>query len=321
MQGVLAAAAAFQKAARSQDAEGSMQDARQMMLALRPHLAKPWAEALQPVVAANTQGANSSCQCRSVEVLPAAQQPPSNSSTSTAILLVLNSWSRLVEHSLNVYSPNLLMLWFYARMHGYGLHIYVHGADLPPWMPVYFIKPAGLLHMMDDFHYQNIMYVDWDVMLTPHTAPPLSIFYGEYPKAGLLVQGEYNVEAGANLWRNTPEARVFLQAWWNLGAQGCCPTAQHDQSAFKHIVAAYLANVTGVTSLYGPTAQSHFKLPASLPPPAATHPPKHSADAPFEVHSTESPPTPANRWVQLRPVLQERGSAIGIVGLEAHYPR
>jgi hypothetical protein len=53
MQGVLAAAAAFQKAARSLDAAGNMQEARQMMLSSRPHLAKPWADGLHRVVAAN----------------------------------------------------------------------------------------------------------------------------------------------------------------------------------------------------------------------------------------------------------------------------
>jgi hypothetical protein len=320
MQGILAAAVAFQKAARSLNTAGGAQGARQFVLASRPHLAKPLADALQPVVAANTKGSDSSCQCRSVEILPAAQQAPSGNS-STAIVLVLNSWSRLVEHSLPVYSANLLMLWFYAHMHGYGLHIYVHGADLPPWMPVYFIKAAGLLHMMNNLHYQHVMYTDWDVLLSPHTAPPLSLFYGEYPKAGLLLQGEYALDSGVSLWRNTPDARTFLQAWWNLGAQGCCPTAQHDQSAFKHIVAAYLANFTGDASLYGPAAQSRFKLPTTLPPPAATHPRAHPADGPYEVHSTESPPTTANKLLQLRPILQKKGSAIGFVGLDVHYPR
>jgi hypothetical protein len=232
--------------------------------------------------------------------LPAAQSERSSSNSSTTILLVLNSWWRLVDHSLPVYSTNLLMLWFYARMHGYGLHIYVHGADLPPWMPVYFIKAAGLLHIMHNLNYQNVMYADWDVLLSPHTAPPLSVFYSEYPKASLLLQGEYNFAAGANLWRNTPDARTFLQAWWDVGAKGCCPTKQHDQSALKHIVAAYLANFTGDPSLYGPASQRRFKLPATLPPAAATHP----GDGAYAVYSKESPPTPASKWLQLRPILQ-----------------
>jgi hypothetical protein len=216
-----------------------------------------------------------------------------------------------------VYSANLLMLWFYARMHGYGLHIYVHGADLPPWMPVYFIKAAGLLHMMDNLHYQHVMYADWDVLLSPHTAPPLSIFYSEYPKASLLVQGEFNFAAGANLWRNTPDARAFLQTWWDLGAQGCCPTKQHNQSALKHIIAAYLANFTGDASLCGSASQRRFKLPETLPPPPATHP----RDGHFARLSTEAIPFRAGTWLQLRPILQERGSAIGMVGLDLHYPR
>jgi hypothetical protein len=241
--GVLAAAAAFQKASNSMHAADSMQEAHDLMLALRPHLAKPWADAMRPIAAANSGSGSSSCQCRSVEVLPA--QPSTSSNDSTAILLVVNSWSRLVDHSLNVYSTNLLMLWFYARLHGYGLHIYVHGAELPSWMPVYFIKPAGLLHAMNDLGYQHVMYTDWDVLLSPHTAPPLALFYGEYPAASLLLQGEYNFAAGANLWRNSPEGHALLQAWWDLGARGCCPTTQHDQSAFKHIVMAYLANITG----------------------------------------------------------------------------
>ena len=171
--------------------------------------------------------------------------------------------------------------------------------------------------MMDDLHYQNVMYADWDVLLSPHTAPPLSEFYSECSKAGLLLQGEYNFAAGANLWRNTPDARTFLQAWWDVGAKGCCPTKQHDQSALKHIVGAYLANFAGDPSLYGPASQRRFKLPGTLPPTAETHP----GDGAYAVYSKESPPTPASKWLQLRPILQERGSAIGIVGLDLHYPR
>jgi hypothetical protein len=311
MQGVLNAAAAVHKAARSLDAASTMQSARSFVFASRSHLAKPWEDTLQPVVTANTLGSNSSCLCRSLEVLPASDN------SSTAILLVTKSWAGLMQHWVALYQANLLMLWFYARLHGYGLHIYVHGADLPPWMPVHFIKAAGLLHMMDDLHYQNVMYADWDVLLSPHTAPPLSVFYGEYPKASLLVQGEYNFAAGANLWRNTPDARTFLHAWWELGAKGCCPTAQHDQSAFKHIIAAYLANFTGEDSFYGPEAQRLFSLPKKLPPPPPTEP----GVGPFAVQTSEPQGIPVDRWLRWRPFLRERGSAVGIVGLDIHYPR
>jgi hypothetical protein len=252
-----------------------------------------------------------------VQLTQPRRSSSSSSGQSTALLLVLDSWGRL-EHQLRLYSANLLMLWFYACMHGYGLHIYVHGAELPPWMPVYFIKPAGLLHAMTGLGYSHVMYVDWDMLLSPHTAPPLSLFYGEYPAASLLLQGEYNFCAGANLWRNTPEGKAFLQAWWDMGARGCCATTQHDQSALKHLVAAYLANFTGQPALYGPRQQRHFRLPASLPPPAPTNPGQHK---PYAVHSTESPPTPVSTWLRLRPVLQDRGSAIGLVGLDVHYHR
>jgi hypothetical protein len=312
--GVLTAAAAFQAPGCTVQADNSMQESRKLMLAFRALLAKPWEQALQSVVAANAQPSNSSsCQCRSVELLAARSH---NSSQSTAMLLVVNSWPRL-HRELSIYSVSLLMMWFYARMHGYGLHIYVHGADLPPYMPVYFIKPAGILHVMNDLGYQHVLYHDWDVLISPHTAAPLSLFYREFPSASLLFQGEYNLAAGTNLWRNTPEGRAFLQAWWDLGAQGCCPTAQHDQSAIKHIVAAYLANITGQPNVYGPRLQKHFKLPSSLPPPLAKNP----VHEPYAVLTTEPPPAPVSTYLKLRPILLEKQSAIGLVGLDIHFQR
>lgn len=203
---------------------------------------------------------------------------------------------------------------------GYGLHIYVHGSPLPPWMPVFFIKPPGILHAMQELAYEHVVYVDFDVLTSPHTAPPLSLFYAEYPGASLLLQGEYNFCAGVNLWRNTPDAHAILQAWWEMGACGCCPTAQHDQSALKHIVLAYIANLTGDATVYPTSAQRRFKLPASLPPPPS-HKQPPTAWEQFARQSSEPPPTPPSKWLQLRPLLQEKRSAIGLVGLDVHYPR
>jgi hypothetical protein len=46
------------------------------------------------------------------------------------------------------------------------------------------------------------------------------------------------------LWRNTPDAALLLQTWWDLGAAGCCPTFPHDQTALKHLMLLYAANIT-----------------------------------------------------------------------------
>lgn len=330
MSSVLAAAAGFRNAAASLQAAGSpSQEARELLLLFRSQFAKVWAAELQHVVSQNlatgsssSKSSSNNCRCRSVQLL-AARQPRSSSNSSrgnttndsnepTALLLVLNSWDRL-NHQLQLYSANLLMLWSYARLHGYGLHVYVHGADLPPWMPVYFIKPAGILHTMQDLGYHTVLYMDWDMLISPHTAPPLSLFYNEFPSASLLQQGEYNLCAGVNLWRNTADGRALLHAWWELGAAGCCPTTQHDQSALKHIVSAYIANLTGELVVYGPRAQQLFKLPAALPPPAAED------GSGFAVLSQEAPPTAISTWIKLRPVLQQKASAIGLVGLNVHY--
>lgn len=80
---------------------------------------------------------------------------------------------------------------------------------------------------------------------------------------------------------------------------------------------ALLSCHTDDAALYGPDRQRYFKLPASLPPPPAEHP----GDGPFAVHTTEAPPTAAGTWLPLRSELRERGSAIGLVGLDVHYPR
>jgi hypothetical protein len=194
-------------------------------------------------------------------------------------------------------------------------------------MPVYFTKPRGVQHMLDDWDYSHVLFTDWDVLLSPHSAPPLSLFFGEAPAASLLQQGEYNLNAGVNLWRNTPDAAMLLRAWWELGAAGCCPwTVQHDQSALKHIVAAMLANVTGDARLYGRRQQRHFSLPAVLPASAAAaaaaagQPPLSRADYERVVYTTESPPQPVSTYLRMQPVLQARRSLVGLVGLSAHFP-
>lgn len=343
---VKASTAAFQleaaavAAANSTNAEtdtSSTETASNLVSDLRGKLEAAWKQALKPFLAgnlpsdsSNSNATGSRCQCRSVEVHPAQPQFGSSSS-STGIIVVVSSWSYLIEHSLRIYSTSLLMLWFYAHMHGYGLHVYVHGADLPDYMPVFFVKPAGILHAMQDLRYQQVVYVDWDMLLSPDTAPPLSLFYQEYPYASLLFQGEQNLAAGANLWRNTADARAVLHAWWDLGARGCCPTIQHDQTALKHIVAAYLADLTGDASVYAPDKdskqQSAFKLPAltSLPLPrraegsAVVGCQEFLED--FEPQSCEPEPTPVETWMKLRPVLRERRSAIGLVALIVHDSR
>lgn len=318
----------------------SAQQAHQVLEALRQQLAQRWVAALRPLhpisrssklksaADATSQGGG----CRSVWIPPlqaigsnSSRSTSSNVSTSsveasTTLLLVLNSWDRL-EHQVERLALSLSMIWSYASMHGYDLHIYIHSQALPPWMPVYFIKPPGILHLMRDWGYSHVAYLDWDVFISPHTAPPLSLFYTEYPAASLLQQGEYNLCAGVNLWRNTPHAQAILTAWWEMGYAGCCPTTQHDQSALKHIVAAYLANFTREAGLYGRMRQRHFSLPPKHPAVAAAEGQHKSAEEWQRIrYTTESPPMWVATYLRLRPLLQRRGSAIGLVGLDAHLP-
>jgi hypothetical protein len=91
-------------------------------------------------------------------------------------------------------------------------------------------------------------------------------------------------------------------------------------ASMQHAVFLLLSHnlCAGDASLYGPDRQRYFKLPASLPPPLAKHP---SWDGPFAVHTTEAPPTAAGTWLPMRSALIDSDSAIGLVGLDVHYPR
>lgn len=160
---------------------------------------------------------------------------------------------------LRLYSLNLFSIWSYARMHGYGLELYIHDQPLPNDMPVFYVKVLGVHHLFNTLGYQHVLYLDLDTFTSPHSAPPLSLLYGEFPAASLLLQAEHNICAAAMMWRNTPEAAVLLQAWWDVGASGCCPTFPHDQTALKHMMLVYLANVTGQPWLYGPGMQRRFR--------------------------------------------------------------
>lgn len=319
VQGVLDEAMLFQKAAQA--GPQPMNDAPRLLRTLRSELAQPWEDALRAVIPAKIN-TSSSCQCRSVEVVEAN---PSVSGSRTALLLVVDSASFL-QKTLQAYSLSLLMMWSYARMHGYGLHIYIHGAKLPEWDPVYFVKPAGILHLFQDLSYEHVLQVDWDIYLSPHTAPPLSTFFDEFPAAGMMMQGETNLVAGASLWRNNQAGITLLRAWWDMGARGCCPTEWHDQTALRHLVRGCIANVTGDVSVYSPEDQQHLKFPATLPPPLARGAkPKDTSlrevKDKFAVQSDQPPDVPAWKWLQLRPVLVEEQSPVGLVGLDAHHHR
>jgi hypothetical protein len=172
------------------------------------------------------------------------------------------------------------------------------------------------------------------------------------------MQAEHNMCAAAMLWRNTPDADMLLQAWWDVGVSGCCPTFPHDQTALKHMLLMYLANVTGHSWLYPYSMRRRFKLPATPPPaaampvapaagPAAAGAPPGSrpltavaaataaAAAPpkqqrqhkqqhkqkkLRVLSKDHMPHKVSTWAQLRPLLQERRAAVGFVGIDVHAP-
>lgn len=201
--------------------------------------------------ASPAQGSN----CKSVGLAPqSALAKTASSPPKTALLLVLGDWGSL-QRMLSLYAINLYTIWCYARQHGYGLELYVHGEPLPHAMPVFFIKVSGVQYLFNTLGYQHVLYLDMDTFTSPHSAPPLSLFYGEFPAASLLLQAEDNLCAAAMLWRNNPDAALLLQAWWDLGAAGCCPTFPHDQTALKHLVLLYAANITGQPWVYPPDTQ------------------------------------------------------------------
>jgi hypothetical protein len=270
LQGVLAAAAA------STAASGSLLKliARASALRLRSKLQQEWTAALQTFSAQDVHahqrpaglrnGSTSSSDwppqstssCKSVGLLPRSSSLGRTNSYQhkTALLLVLGDWGSL-QHMLRLYSINIYTIWCYARQHGYGLELYVHGKSLPHALPVFFIKVSGVRYLFNTLGYQHALYLDMDTFTSPHSAPPLSLFFGEFPAASLLLQAEDNLCAAAMLWRNTPDAALLLQAWWDLGAAGCCPTFPHDQTALKHLVLLYAANITGRPWVYPPDMQ------------------------------------------------------------------
>ena len=146
-------------------------------------------------------------------------------------------------------------------------------------------------------------------------------------------------------------SHAATQAWWDVGAAGCCPTFPHDQTALKHMLLVYLANITQQPWLYGPDMQRRFKLPAAPPPsslsvsPAGPNSPAStpaSATAspsvvpapagggagssggngkePLEVLSTDHFPHKVSTWLRLHSLMAQRRSAVGWVGLHSHYP-
>jgi hypothetical protein len=169
----------------------------------------------------------------------------------------------------------------------------------------------GVRHTFDQLGYQHALYLDFDTFTSPHSAPPLELLYDEAPGASLLMQAELNMCAGVMMWRNTPDAAFLLQAWWDVGATGCCPTFPHDQTALKQVMLAYMANITGLPWVYGREAQRRFKLPSSPSDITGKRP---------KVLTKDQWPLQVSTLRRLRPALQQAGSAIGFVGLDAQQP-
>jgi hypothetical protein len=347
---------------------GNSQDTTSRALQLRELFQREWKAVLQPYMAsgqhrrptaAASATASNSSSCRSVGLAPrravhAAAEPGQQrqQEAATALLLVLGDWGSL-DRMLRLYAINLFTIFSYARLHGYGLELYVHGQPLPAGMPVYFIKVLGLQYLFNTLGYQNALYLDMDTFTSPHSAPPLALLYGESPAASLLLQAEHNMCAATLLWRNTPEGHALLQAWWDVGESGCCPTFPHDQTALKHMLMAYAANITGRPWLYPASMQRRFKLPAHHPlqqqqqqegrttfPPSSTDAhaasstpavsmatagtaaataadPATSIQRPTDkVLSTDYMPHKPSTWLELRPRLQATHSALGFVGVD-----
>lgn len=146
----------------------------------------------------------------------------------TAMLLVSDQRSRLQLH-LQSYSVQLATLWYYAHSQNYALELYTHNDTLPANVTGHFVKIQGVKTMFA-LGYDYVLGLDWDMYISPYTAVPLSVFFSEWPRASILVQGEDNMCTGAVLYRNTHAAVRFLQHWWELALTGCCWRGPlHDQ--------------------------------------------------------------------------------------------
>lgn len=256
--------------------------AHEQYLALRDKLGALWSEKILSKV--EQEG------CTSVGLVPASRQDLQT--RDSALLMVVDS-SRYLKKALPAEPVNLYTLWSYANQHNYGLELYIHNSTLPANVPAYFVKLWGIKKLFS-MGYTNVLGIDWDVYISPHTAPPLSLFLSEYPQAGLLMQGELNICAGTMLWRNNDKAHAILDQWWQLALTGCCTRGFHDQMALKHILYEYLRNYTGDASIY--TEHSRAELG----------------------HSREPVPVSARKWLTHKAVLQ-KGSAVGFVSVELNF--
>jgi hypothetical protein len=170
--------------------------------------------------------------------------------SSTKLLLVLSDWGSLeqllTQQSESLYAIKLYTLWCYARLHGYGLEIYVHGEPLglPHAMPVAFVNVLGVRYLFSALGYQHVLYLDMNMFASPHSAPALSLF----SKAGSFLQpvsccrADDTMHVAPLLWRNNPDAAALLQAWWDVGVAGCCPAFKgvpFEQIALQHLLLAY----------------------------------------------------------------------------------
>lgn len=156
--------------------------------------------------------------CTTVGLVPAT--PQQLQTRHTAMVLVSDKRATVQAYLLR--DPvNLYTMWRYASSNNYGLELYVHNTTLPANVPPYFVKLWGVRQLFDT-GYSYVLGLDWDIYISPHTAPPLSLFYSEYPDAALLLQGEFNFCAGVLLWRNSPAAHRILDEWWQMALTGCC---------------------------------------------------------------------------------------------------
>jgi hypothetical protein len=237
----------------------------------------------------------------------------------TAMVLVSNSWEK-AELYLQSHSLNILTHWNYANSWGYGLQLYVHDSPLPPQVPGHFAKIWGIKRMFD-LGYDYVLGLDWDMYIHPESSVPLSSFFNEWPSASVMVQGESNLNTGAVLYRNTADARKWLDHWWDMGVSGCCQIHTFDQIAFKHMLQSYMRNVTGNNALYSNKTQQLFKQLASGRMPSLQLPPPEQRvrGVNHEPHFLLEPPqTDIGTWLALKQGLQASGSEFGFVGLGVH---
>jgi hypothetical protein len=240
-------------------------------------------------------------------------------SGKTAMVLVSNSWEK-AEMYLQNYSLNVLTHWNYANSWGYGLELYVHDSPLPPQVSGHFAKIWGIKRMFD-LGYDYVLGLDWDMYIHPGSSVPLSSFFDEWPSASVMLQGESNLNTGALLYRNTPQARKWLDHWWHMGVSGCCQIHTFDQIAFKHMLQSYMRNVTGNNALYSNKTQQLFRQLATGNMPSLELPPveQRVRGVNHEPHFLLEPPqTDVGVWLELKQGLQASGSEFGFVGLGVH---